>query len=144
MVFGNYRHSAAAPSACHHRMRGPSQGGGRRPHDSDRRSFARRVPGRGSAHLLRQRVSRSSKVSGCYNRKAEGLPVNRRNFLMTSTGLTAAAICDVDESVLNKRVGEVESSGKKRPAAFTDIRKVLEDKSIDAVSIATPNHWHSL
>ena len=55
-----------------------------------------------------------------------------------------AALCDVDESVLNKRLGEVEASGKKRPAAFTDIRKVLEDKSIDVVSIATPNHWHSL
>src|SRR5213593_3904833 len=42
-----------------------------------------------------------------------------------------AALCDVDESVLNKRLGEVESSGKKRPAAYTDVRKVLEDKSID-------------
>ena len=55
-----------------------------------------------------------------------------------------AALCDVDESILNKRLAEVESSGKKRPAAYTDIRKLLEDKSIDAVSIATPNHWHSL
>src|SRR5216117_3891630 len=55
-----------------------------------------------------------------------------------------AAVCDVDESVLSKRLGEIESSGKKRPAGFTDVRKVLEDKSIDAISIATPNHWHSL
>ncbi len=55
-----------------------------------------------------------------------------------------AALCDVDESILNKRLGEVESSGKKRPAAYTDVRKLLEDKSIDAISIATPNHWHSL
>src|SRR5258705_9686844 len=55
-----------------------------------------------------------------------------------------AALCDVDENVLNKRLGEVESCGKKRPAAFTDVRKLLEDKSIDAISIATPNHWHSL
>src|SRR5207249_1625878 len=55
-----------------------------------------------------------------------------------------AALCDVDESILNKRVAEVESSCKKRPAAYTDIRKLLEDKSIDAVSIATPNHWHAL
>jgi predicted dehydrogenase len=55
-----------------------------------------------------------------------------------------AALCDVDESVLNKRLDEVEKSGKKRPAAFTDFRKLLEDKSIDAVSIATPNQWHTL
>jgi predicted dehydrogenase len=55
-----------------------------------------------------------------------------------------AALCDVDESVLNKRLAEVEKAKGKRPAAFTDIRKLLDDKSIDAISIATPNHWHSL
>ncbi|HET9319843.1 MAG TPA: Gfo/Idh/MocA family oxidoreductase [Bryobacteraceae bacterium] len=55
-----------------------------------------------------------------------------------------AALCDVDENVLNKRLDEVVRSGKKKPAAFTDVRKLLEDKSIDAISIATPNHWHSL
>lgn len=55
-----------------------------------------------------------------------------------------AALCDVDESVLNTRLNEVEKNSGKRPAAFTDYRKLLEDKSIDAVSIATPNHWHSL
>src|SRR5512146_435467 len=55
-----------------------------------------------------------------------------------------AAICDIDESVLEKRLGEVEKSGKKRPQGFTDVRKLLEDKSIDAISIATPNHWHTL
>ncbi len=55
-----------------------------------------------------------------------------------------AAVCDVDESVLNTRIDEIEKSGKKRPAAFTDYRKLLDDKAIDAVTIATPNHWHSL
>jgi predicted dehydrogenase len=55
-----------------------------------------------------------------------------------------AALCDIDEGVLNKRLKEVEAGGNKRPAAFTDIRKLLEDKSIDAISIASPNHWHTL
>ena len=55
-----------------------------------------------------------------------------------------AAICDVDESVLDRRLAEVERAGRKRPARFVDIRKVLEDKSIDAVSIATPNHSHTM
>ena len=55
-----------------------------------------------------------------------------------------AAICDIDESVLNQRLTDVEKLGKKRPAAFTDLRKLLEDKSIDAISIATPNHNHTL
>jgi len=55
-----------------------------------------------------------------------------------------AAICDVDESVLNGALAAVEKAKGKRPAAFTDLRKLLEDKSIDAVSIATPNHQHTL
>jgi predicted dehydrogenase len=55
-----------------------------------------------------------------------------------------AAVCDIDESVLNARLDGIEKLGKKRPAGFTDFRKLLEDKSIDAVSIATPNHHHTL
>jgi len=55
-----------------------------------------------------------------------------------------AALCDVDEAVLEKRAREVEARTKKRPATYTDYRKLLEDKSIDAVSLATPNHWHAL
>jgi predicted dehydrogenase len=60
------------------------------------------------------------------------------------TNVEIAAICDVDESVLNARVNDLEKAGKKRPAAYTDLRKLLEDKTIDAVSIATPNHQHTL
>jgi predicted dehydrogenase len=51
-----------------------------------------------------------------------------------------AALCDVDENVLRKHQGEVRSSSQ----TYVDTRKLLEDKSIDAISIATPNHWHSL
>src|SRR5260370_42590836 len=53
------------------------------------------------------------------------------------------AVRDVDESILNLGIDESEKMGKERPAAFTDFRKLLEDKSIDAVSIATPNHQHT-
>ncbi len=55
-----------------------------------------------------------------------------------------AAVCDVDENVMNQRLAEMEKMGLPRPKTYTDIRKLLEDKSIDAISIATPNHWHSL
>jgi predicted dehydrogenase len=51
-----------------------------------------------------------------------------------------AALCDVDESILNKRRGEV--GGSVRTVA--DVRRLLDDRSIDAISIATPNHWHAL
>jgi predicted dehydrogenase len=55
-------------------------------------------------------------------------------------GVEIAALCDVDESVLRKRLGDI--GGK--PQTYVDIRMLLEDKSIDAISIATPNHWHTL
>ncbi len=55
-----------------------------------------------------------------------------------------ALVCDVDESVIRDRVAQMEKKGLKIPQTCVDVRKVLEDKSIDAVSIATPNHWHSL
>src|ERR1700724_3303042 len=55
-----------------------------------------------------------------------------------------AALCDVDESVLNQRLGDIEKQGLPEPKSYVDIRKLLEDKDIDAISIATPNDWHSL
>src|SRR5687767_14262032 len=55
-----------------------------------------------------------------------------------------AALCDIDESILDKRLMEVEGSGRKRPARYVDIRQVLEkEKDIDCISIATPNHNHT-
>jgi predicted dehydrogenase len=55
-----------------------------------------------------------------------------------------AAICDPDENVIHDAMTTAEKKGGKKPAYFKDLRKLLEDKSIDAVSVATPNHWHVL
>ncbi len=55
-----------------------------------------------------------------------------------------AALCDVDDAVMAKGSAAVEKATGKKPTPYQDIRKLLEDKSIDAVSIATPNQWHSL
>ncbi len=54
------------------------------------------------------------------------------------------AVCDVDESHRGKAAALVQEATGKKPQAYTDVRKLLEDKSIDAISIATPNHWHTL
>ncbi len=59
-------------------------------------------------------------------------------------GTEIAALCDVDESVLNQRLGEAEKLVSAKPKSYVDVRKLLEDRDIDAISIATPNHWHSL
>src|SRR5215471_18091445 len=53
-----------------------------------------------------------------------------------------ATFCDIDETILSQRLKDVPDSAK--PKTCIDIRKLLEDKDIDAISVATPNHWHSL
>lgn len=52
-------------------------------------------------------------------------------------------ICDVDENVVASAMKMVTSSQGKAPALVSDIRRVLDDKSIDAVVMATPIHWHA-
>ncbi len=58
-------------------------------------------------------------------------------------GVEVAALCDVDMSFLDREVAKFTERGE-TVKTYTDYRKLLEDKSIDAVVIATPNHWHSL
>jgi len=55
-----------------------------------------------------------------------------------------AALCDVDENLFPERLKWFEKNNKPIPKTYVDIRKLLEDKSIDAISVATPNHWHAL
>ncbi len=60
-------------------------------------------------------------------------------------GVEVATICEIDERLWEPRAKEYfTDKGLKKPSFEADIRKVLEDKNIDAISIATPNHWHSL
>jgi len=58
-------------------------------------------------------------------------------------GVKIVALCDVDSSVLNQTASDLSKEGI-NVDKYADIRKLLERKDIDAVSIATPNHWHAL
>ncbi|MFO0843596.1 MAG: Gfo/Idh/MocA family oxidoreductase [Gemmataceae bacterium] len=53
-------------------------------------------------------------------------------------------ICDVDSGVIGPAMKHVKGKQGTEPAYEKDIRKVVEDKNIDVISIATPNHWHAL
>lgn len=64
------------------------------------------------------------------------LKENRNVFLKT--------ICDVDEELYAERAKKVEQEMGRRPVTEWDMRKVFDDPEIDAVSFATPNHWHAL
>ena len=58
-------------------------------------------------------------------------------------GTRMVALCDVDSKILDREVKKYRDLGEKIES-YTDIRKLLENKDIDVVSFATPNHWHSL
>lgn len=58
-------------------------------------------------------------------------------------GVEVAFICDVDEHVLNRSLAELEKLTGKRPKGFRDVRKLLEVRELDAIAIATPDHWHA-
>ena len=55
-----------------------------------------------------------------------------------------AVLCDPDQNVSRKRAAEFEKKYGRPVRTETDLRRVFDDKNIDAVSIATPNHWHAL
>jgi predicted dehydrogenase len=53
-------------------------------------------------------------------------------------------ICDIDETVRGSRGQEIEKKTRKMPKLVKDYRTVLDDKSVDALVIGTPDHWHAL
>jgi predicted dehydrogenase len=58
-------------------------------------------------------------------------------------GAEVAYVCDVDERNLPKVAAEVAAKQSHRPEEVRDFRKVLDDPSVDALVIATPDHWHA-
>ena len=59
-------------------------------------------------------------------------------------GVEVAMLCDPDGDVLAERASGFEGRYGRKVAAHQDLRRALDSKEIDAVSIATPNHWHAL
>jgi len=57
--------------------------------------------------------------------------------------VNVAYICDVDQSVVGPALKIVEELKSKRPKVVADIRSVIDDKTVDAVVMATPIHWHA-
>jgi predicted dehydrogenase len=65
-------------------------------------------------------------------------------FLKMLDRVDIVALCDVDSSHLTENLGRVEAVTKRKCATYNDYRKLLDDKSVDAVVITTPDHWHAL
>ncbi len=72
-----------------------------------------------------------------------GMGTGRLNGFLKHDDVTAVALCDLDQTHLDKAVAIVEQKGQK-PDTYRDFRKLLERKDLDAVMVATPDHWHAL
>ncbi|HMD60839.1 MAG TPA: Gfo/Idh/MocA family oxidoreductase, partial [Opitutaceae bacterium] len=57
-------------------------------------------------------------------------------------GTEVAYICDVEDGALAKGMKQADKAGRDHPKAIKDFRRALDDKNVDAVTIAAPDHWH--
>ncbi len=72
-----------------------------------------------------------------------GMGANHLRLLSARQDVQVAYVCDVDRNRLAKAKELVEQTAGKSPRAVGDMRAVLDDASVDAVFIATPDHWHA-
>src|SRR5205823_11228081 len=72
-----------------------------------------------------------------------GMGLNHIRSLVKRPDVEIAYVCDVDKNRLATAAKAVEEGSKTAPKAVGDMRQVLDDKAVDAVFIATPDHWHA-
>jgi predicted dehydrogenase len=109
---------------------------------SSRRTF---ILGAGAAasHVAARKLSANDRV--CI--AVLGTNGRGKDHIAGIQGLNDAEVvtlCDPDLAVANERAAQLEQKYGRRPKVVQDLRQVFDDKEIDAVTVATPNHWHSL
>lgn len=117
--------------------------------DLSRRTFLKQTSGLTAAALLGPTILPSGARGAADKIRVAVLGVNGRGTAHISTfqaipDVEVAVLCDPDLNIANKRAQEFETKYGKKVQVVQDLRKVFDDKSIDVVTVATPNHWHSL
>ncbi len=122
--------------------------------ESNRRDFIRKtalgVAAVTAGGVLPAFSARSYKnIMGANERiNAAVMGVNSRGFALASNyaaqpNCKVTHICDVDKRAAAKCVDQVEKISEFKPESHTDFRKALEDKDLDVMVVATPDHWHA-
>ncbi|TXI31618.1 MAG: Gfo/Idh/MocA family oxidoreductase, partial [Niabella sp.] len=117
---------------------------------SNRRNFIKNTALLGAGSILttdilaafKQKVSANDKIGiGIIGCKGQGW--SNLNALLKVPEVACVALCDIDEHVLNQRKADLDKLNIK-PKLYKDYRKLLADKDVDAVVVATPDHWHCM
>lgn len=118
--------------------------------EMNRRSFVKGSAGAAGIMLAGQLIGTSKSWAGANDRirvAVMGVHGRGKDHIaghQSGENVQVAALCDPDRNVLRERAESVEKEYNLKVDTETDIRKILERDDIDAISIATPNHWHSL
>jgi len=116
----------------------------------DRREFLRTASATGVGLMMTSRLPSAAMRTGAspsdrvvvavFGLNGRGM-VHAQNF-STLKNSDVAYLCDVDSNVLGKAVKGMPAESK-APKTIDDFRRALDDKNVDVVSIATPDHWHA-
>ena len=93
-------------------------------------------------------LAASARVSGANDRLGvavvgvNGMGHFHVRTLAARKDVALVALCDVDAAPLARAAKTVKDAGGEEPSLVGDFRKLLDDRAIDAVVIATPHHWH--
>lgn len=114
---------------------------------STRRQFLKGVAAAGAATVIIPSTNRAFGFQNANDRPTFA-SIGLRNQGWGITNKTTpyadfAALADVDANVLAENVSKLEKKQGKKPDAYVDYRKILDRNDIDAVMIATPDHWHT-
>jgi len=111
----------------------------------------RQFIGAGASAVIVAGMKAQGKVFGANDRVRVctiGFNGRGRNHIQDILGLKAeaefTALCDVDANVLARGGKMVETAQGRAPKLYRDLRAVMDDKEVDAITIASPNHWHAL
>ncbi|MBX7072504.1 MAG: Gfo/Idh/MocA family oxidoreductase [Pirellulales bacterium] len=118
----------------------------------DRRQFLARTAQAGAAlgagaALVNQRVARAAGPNDKIALAVVG--IHGRGAMLAADfakrpDCEIAYLCDVDESLFGDRAKPIEAAQGRAPKNVQDFRRALDDKAVDAIVVATPDHWHAL